>query len=129
MDYAQFEGHTPGPWAWCGTTLDQTENPYKEVIGNDVSCGMYCLGGSWSPSIPDADRALIAAAPDLLAETAQLRAEVERLKAALEALTEHSANVNTAFYVIGTSKAMKAAMGGQKALLDAARAALGKGAA
>ena len=43
---------------------------------------------------------------------------------ALEALTEHSSGTNTAFFVKGTSKAMHAAMQGQKALLDAARAAL-----
>lgn len=43
---------------------------------------------------------------------------------ALRALVAHSANVNRAFYVEGTGKAMKAAMVGQRELLDAARAAL-----
>jgi hypothetical protein len=63
--------HTPGPWEWTGNALDQKENPYKEVIGTDVHCGGYCLGGQWSPHISDADKALIAAAPDLLAALEQ----------------------------------------------------------
>lgn len=55
---------------------------------------------------------LFEAAPDLLE--------------ALKALVAHGSAVNTAFYVDGTSKAMKAAMQGQKELLQAARAAISK---
>ena len=55
---------------------------------------------------------LIAAAPELLE--------------ALAALTQHSANVNTAFFVKGKPSDVRAAMAGQKQLLDAARAAIAK---
>lgn len=72
--------HTPGPWSWCGNDLDSAD--YKEVISSEVRCGAFCYGGCVSMKVSDADRALIAAAPDLLA--------------ALEAMLEYTADLNAA---------------------------------
>lgn len=57
--------HTAGPWEWVGDNLEQSEN-YADVIASSVSCGAWCQGGMVNLVISDADRALIAAAPDLL---------------------------------------------------------------
>jgi hypothetical protein len=56
--------HTPAPWQWVGNNLEGPE--YTDVIDASVSCGRFCLGGSARMTMSDADRALIAAAPDLL---------------------------------------------------------------
>jgi hypothetical protein len=62
--------------------------------------------------VSDFNAHLIAAAPDLLQ--------------ALTTLLAHSANVNTAFYGSGKPKDVRAAMDGQKPLLQQARAAIAK---
>jgi len=60
--------HTPGPWTWDGRDhLDGGADGIPSVIYTEVSCGMYCIGGRVHMEISPADRALIAAAPDLLA--------------------------------------------------------------
>jgi len=80
---ARLEAATPGPWEWTGNALDQSENPYQEVISTEVSCGAYCLGGMWAPGIDEDDKALIANAPadlaDLLAALDAAQAERDTL--------------------------------------------------
>lgn len=59
--------HTPGPWEWVGRDLESNfPGHYESVIESTVSCGSFCYGGSVDMKISDADRCLIAAAPDLL---------------------------------------------------------------
>lgn len=55
---------TPGPWRWVGNNLE-APTTYTDVIDAQVSCGRWCEGGTPRLIVSDADRALIAAAPDL----------------------------------------------------------------
>jgi multidrug efflux pump subunit AcrA (membrane-fusion protein) len=80
---ARLEAATPGPWEWTGNALDQSENPYQEVISTEVSCGAYCLGGMWAPGIDEDDKALIANAP---ADLADLLAALDAAQAELTGL-------------------------------------------
>lgn len=57
--------HTEGPWEWSGDDIDGPD--YAIVLERRVDCGTYCQGGTARLEISDADRRLIAAAPDLLA--------------------------------------------------------------
>lgn len=57
-------------------------------------------------------------------DLATLLVAAPALLKALKALLEHSCEVNTAFYGKGTSKALRAAMEGQRELLQQARAAI-----
>ena len=107
MNNQQIMNHTPGPWVSFENTDGHT------IQGQNKEHVAYCDYTSDTEETPAKSNArLIAAAPEMLA--------------ALKALTEHSSGTNTAFFVKGTSKAMHAAMQGQKALLDAARAAIAK---
>jgi hypothetical protein len=72
---ALCDGATPGPWAWSGNDIDGGEHGLESVIEMEVSCGVYCLGGSVSMRASGADRAFIAAA----------RTALPRLLDALEA--------------------------------------------
>lgn len=59
--------HTPGPWEWVGRDLESNfPGHYEAVIETSVSCGQFCYGGSVDMKIGDADKQLIAAAPELL---------------------------------------------------------------
>jgi len=57
---------TPGPWKWSGRELEQDGGEWRDIIHTEVSCGSFCYGGCVDMTISDADRALIAAAPELL---------------------------------------------------------------
>lgn len=77
IDLKTFEGHTPGPWKRGG--LERIyDGKIREIC--DVR------GWGWLQYLPngaqqqEANAALAAAAPDLLAEVIRLRAEVARLK-------------------------------------------------
>ena len=74
--------HTPGPWEWVGRDLESNfPGHYEAVIESTVSCGSFCYGGSVDMKISDADRRLIAAAPDLLeALRDALKAEEEAIE-------------------------------------------------
>lgn len=104
--------HTPGPWIWKDNNLyaewdlrvqAESEHYFAPAIVQTDS-GYYGPKG--------ADRLLIASAPELLA--------------ALETMTQRGELVNRAFYVNGTTKAMREAMTGQKEELLQARAVLEK---
>lgn len=59
--------HSPGPWEWVGRDLESNfPGHYEAVIESTVSCGSFCYGGSVDMKVSDADRCLIAAAPDML---------------------------------------------------------------
>ena len=67
-----IEGHTPGPWKWCGTAIE-SEFTGPPMYGWVMACGPYCQGGQPDIAISDSDRALIARAPDLVQEIVRLR--------------------------------------------------------
>lgn len=71
--------HTPGPWevAHHGTMPGNTSIEVQTETGLPVAVMSYC--GS-----AEANAALIASAPDLLAERDALKAQVERLRAACQ---------------------------------------------
>jgi len=58
--------HTPGPWVWSGNSIAGGLHSVME---------MWCQGGSVVLNTTPADRALIAAAPDLLAALRYIEAE------------------------------------------------------
>lgn len=66
--------HTPGPWEWIGHDLESPRSLVSEAI---VECGQFCQGGMVRLNISDADRRLIAAAPQLLEALQQLIASAE----------------------------------------------------
>jgi hypothetical protein len=58
--------HTPGQWEWIGRDFESNcPGHYEAVIESTVSCGSFCYGGTVDMKISDADRRLIAAAPEL----------------------------------------------------------------
>jgi hypothetical protein len=57
--------HTPGPWKWCGRGLEQDGGERLDVIYTEVICGSFCYGSCVGMTVSDADKLLIAAAPDL----------------------------------------------------------------
>ena len=71
--------HTPGPWAWSdGHTLRSvTPNPETSSVHTILSsdgCECGYLGSDWRATLAelDADKQLIAAAPDLLTALIEL---------------------------------------------------------
>lgn len=57
---------SPERWEWVGSDLERIPNyPGPAVMEPVVECGPYCQGGWVKLKITDADRALIAAAPQL----------------------------------------------------------------
>ena len=72
--------HTPGPWYWRGNTLAPVNaDPYSSAVHSilDAEGGYGYLGTDYrlTRAELDADRRLIAAAPDLLAALQALVAE------------------------------------------------------
>ena len=65
MNTEQFDGHTPGPWAFYTMGADE---PYHAVHADG-----WETWGIQTPITNGADARLIAAAPDLLAEVKRLR--------------------------------------------------------
>lgn len=84
MNTEEFKGHTPGPWS---VHIDQGQT--VRVVSDDKSkyhrlipvCTPYSL--DQNPEMMPANAALIAAAPDLLAENERLRAAIAEIKATL----------------------------------------------
>lgn len=97
--------HTPGPWKAV------VDGHIAFVRTADDTADLAHTGLA-SRQVDTANARLIAAAPELLE--------------ALNGLLAHSESVNRAFFVDGTAKAMRAAMTGQKDLLNQARAAIAK---
>ena len=64
--------HTPGPWKWYGDK--GLEGPRETVLVGD--CGLATCGRT-RLFVSDADKALIAAAPELYAALHQLLAEMQ----------------------------------------------------
>ena len=65
--------HTPGPWVWNGNTLrPEKPDPDRSAVYSilDAEGGYGFLGSDWRETGAelDADRVLIAQAPDLLAD-------------------------------------------------------------
>lgn len=74
--------HTPGPWVWDGNNLrqvayDPDNSSVHTILMREGGCGY--LGSSWRKTLRelDADYALIAAAPELLAA---LQALLQRVR-------------------------------------------------
>ena len=91
MDSTPTEGgtarHTPGPWEWSGHTLrpsapDPAVSAVHSILDADGGHGFLRSKPSQTIAELDADRALIAAAPDLLAA---LRTLARRYREALVA--------------------------------------------
>ena len=76
-----LEDTTPGPWVWTRHDLDSTIRPFYSVIAVDHDGGCGCRRAcDLQIDISDADRALIAAAPDLLARAADRIEQLERVR-------------------------------------------------
>lgn len=108
---------TPGPWEAAGLHTYAGNVKIAAPLDEDSTelYGEFLASPKWE--YPDCATAkcnarLISAAPDLLA--------------ALAALVKYGEAINHAFYGVGSAKAMKAAMEGQRELLEAARAAIAK---
>ncbi len=73
MNLDEFEGHTPGPWKWSEEQLSEYVPQSKALLcvfeGEEMEVIDMWL--RWIGN--DANKALIAAAPDLLAEVKRLR--------------------------------------------------------
>ena len=70
--------HTPGPWIWDGNTLrPEQPDPQRSQVHSilDADGGFGFLGSDWRQTAAelDADRRLIAAAPELLEALQELR--------------------------------------------------------
>lgn len=73
--------HTPGPWIWDGNTLqpeqrDPERSQVHTILDAEGGCGF--LGSDWRETVTelDADRQLIAAAPELLEALKRLHANM-----------------------------------------------------
>lgn len=82
IDYAKFEGHTPGPWSlWTSNSVRRISargdgDVVCAVRHNDGCADLYFKnGGEDGPNA-----ALLVAAPELLAANRALQAEVDRLR-------------------------------------------------
>ena len=62
---ASMSKHTPGPWGWQGAYL--AGPGHYDVIEAEVNRGTHCLGCPVDLCVSDADKALIAAAPEMYA--------------------------------------------------------------
>lgn len=91
LDLAQFVDFTPGPWTLLISDYDEDGLDYAEVERQSPRpyqaaqgiCKIHGWGAAYSRDAEQkANAALIAAAPDLLAECQRQRAEIERLQAA-----------------------------------------------
>jgi len=116
VEYIQQPSHCP----YCGS--DEIEGRFVEVDGasarQEVGCGMC------ERKYVDVYR-LVGYMGDMKNDGGEIRTyEGDGVVEMLEAMIEHEANLNKAFFVDGTSKAMHAAMQGQKTLLNSARAAV-----
>lgn len=71
IDYSKFEGHTPGPWFFTGLKIHakDAEMPGIPWVIAHVSDDAFYEG--LNPAAPNS--ALLAAAPELLAENERLR--------------------------------------------------------
>ena len=77
IDYSKSEGHTPGPW--------RESNGIFAIVDFQNRAIVLDLAEWMTASERDANAALIAAAPELLAENKQLR---EALEIALKTLQD-----------------------------------------
>ena len=81
MNLDEFEGHTPGPWKWSEEQLSEYVPQSKALLcvfeGEEMEVIDMWL--RWIGN--DANKALIAAAPDLLAEVKRLRSIADDLYA------------------------------------------------
>tara|TARA_R110002020_G_scaffold453823_1_gene668934 strand:- start:6 stop:464 length:459 start_codon:yes stop_codon:yes gene_type:complete len=79
IDTDKYEGHTEGPWAYC------EDEVYAEGNPRIVALRAHGTDGELTSKLPHrwADFALIAAAPDLLAEVKRLRKQYTELREAL----------------------------------------------
>ena len=83
IDFAKFEGHTPGPWSYDEAPPYGT--PFVEAEGKMVA---MVVGDSTEA---EANLALIAAAPTLLAQLASKDAQIKALTEALAPLARADA--------------------------------------
>jgi hypothetical protein len=73
IEMSETKQHSPGPWEWVGNSLESNApGHYDAVLEATVSCGQFCYGGVAELAISDADKRLIAAAPELLAALDEL---------------------------------------------------------
>jgi len=79
MNLDEFEGHTPGPWKWSEEQLSEYVPQSKALLcvfeGEEMEVIDMWL--RWIGN--DANKALIAAAPDLLAEVKRLREGIKQM--------------------------------------------------
>lgn len=74
--------HTPGPWLWDGNTLrPEQADPERSAVHSilDAEGGFGFLGSDWRQTLPEleADRRVIAAAPELLVALQRLHANMQ----------------------------------------------------
>ena len=79
MNLDEFEGHTPGPWKWSEEQLSEYVPQSKALLcvfeGEEMEVIDMWL--RWIGN--DANKALIATAPDLLAEVKRLREGIKQM--------------------------------------------------
>ena len=91
-----LEDTTPGPWVWTRHDLDSTIRPFYSVIAVDHDGGCGCRRAcDLEINISDADRALIATAPDLLARAADRIEQLEALLAGVLVQAEAARGAKT----------------------------------
>lgn len=79
MTHSQAQDHTPGPWTWEGHSLRPAQpEPQRYAVHTIVTCssggyGFLASDHKKTAAELEADRRLIAAAPDLLAALQDLR--------------------------------------------------------
>ena len=89
IDTDKYEGHTPAPWSYTIETEDKIWEEHGAVWDAEKTCLALVNGTAWSIKDevqPDADLALIADAPLLLAEVKRLREEIKNYDACLQNL-------------------------------------------
>ena len=101
IEFATIKGFTPGPWRWSGDELETYD--YDTILeARDMPEDTYpeCQCAQLIMPNEEANKALIASAPDLLAENAELKKKLhgERLVTAegfanlYESIDEHKAD-------------------------------------